>query len=260
MRVVIYILVILFCFSVISCAKRGWNESGSPEEQYDMDWFYRHNGYAMMTVFDLNNQPVMEIIGIPLNSEAMWELVHDEISDAEVQAQLRIRRQFPVFYLTIHAHRDCLISWTSFVLEQGQSRAYPTEVLPAQDKYLAAVGRLYKQYGVDRVNRTNRNLGLFGNPYTGRDIFGLDEVELAEGVSYSVIVNFDGGLRLDEPMRIICRGRKNVLLSGEIYTTREVSKNVRIYIPPGQDLPGENIYKHGYIKMDGSMKRKRIEK
>jgi len=260
MNTISYGLVVLLCFSVLSCAKQEWNASTPPEEQYDMDWFYRHNGYAMITVIDLHNQPVMEIVGIPLNSEAMWELVHDEIADAEVHAQLRIKRQFPVFYLTIHAYRECLITWPSFVLEQGQSRVYPTKILPAEDKYLAAVGRLYRQYGVDRVNRTNRNLGLFSNPYTGRNVFGLEEeIELAEGVTYSVIANFGGGLSLDEPLRLICRGRKNVLLSGETYTTREASKKIRIYIPLGQDLPGENIYKHGYTKMDGKMKRRRIE-
>lgn len=254
-----YILVMLLCLSTVGCAKLKQDMFVTTEKR-DMDWFYERNGYAMMTVVDLENEPVMDVIGIPLNSEAMWVLVHDEIEDAEVHAQLRIKRQRPVIYLTIRAYRECLFSWPSFVLEQARSRVYPTIVFPAQSKYLAAVGRLYKQYGVERVNKVNKRLGLFVNPYTGRDLLELDkEIELAEGASLSAIVSFGGGLNLKDPLRLICKGERYVLLSGKVYTTREVSRRLKIYTPPGQELPGENIYKHGYIKMGGTMKRRRIE-
>jgi len=229
-------------------------------EERNMNWYYEHNGYAVMTVVNLQNEPVMEIVGIPLNSEAMWELVHEEIEDAEVQAQLRIKRQRPVFYLTAHAYRECLFFWPSFILEQGQARVYPTKVFPAQSKYLAAVGRLYKQYGVERVDEVHRRLGLFRNPYTGRDLLELDkEIELAEGASITAIVNFGGGLRLNEPFRLVYKGGRHVLLSGESYTTRNASKPIKIYTPLGQDVPGKNIYKHGSTKMSGRTRRRRIE-
>lgn len=249
-------LTTLLCLFIAGCYP-GLNTN----VERDMRWFHEHNGYAMMTIVDMNNQPVMEVVGIPLNSEAMWELVHDEIADAEVHAQLRIKRQRPVMYLTVHAYRECLFTWPSVVLTQGQSKVYPTKAFPAQSKYLAAVGRLYKQYGVERVDSVHGNLGLFVNPYTGQDVLELGkEIELGEGASLSAIVSFGGGLDLSIPFRLVCSGRRCVLLSGDVYTTREAGRRIRIYVPPGQDLPGENIYRRSYTTMDGKAKRERIEK
>lgn len=251
-----YIIPIV-CLAAASCA--GVTNAPVPGEVYNMDWFYKHNGYAIATVMTMQNHPVMEIIAVPLNSEAMWPLVHDQIKDAEVFAKLRIKRQRPVFLLSAYAYADCVFLWRSFALQQGRSKVYPTSAVPPDSPLLAAIGKLYTRYGVRRVRVVNKRLSLFTNPYTGRDKRELDkEIELAPGTSFSAVVTFEGGLDLSQPLRLVCKGERYVLDSGKTYQTRSVSKLVKIYTLPGQDIPGTEIYKHGDQKMGGRRKRKHI--
>jgi len=249
--------ILIACLVATGCA--GVIDTPTPGETYNMDWFYEHNGYAVATMRTIQNNPVMEIIAVPLNSEAMWPLVHDQIKDAEVFAKLRIKRQRPVFLLSAYAHTDCVFLWRSFALQQGRSKVYPTSAVPPDSPLLAAIGKLYTRYGVRRVRAVNRRLSLFTNPYTGRDKRELDkEIELAPGMNFSAVVTFEGGLDLSQPLRLVCKGERHVLDSGKTYQTRDISKLVKIYTLPGQDAPGTDVYKYGDQKMDGKRKRKRI--
>lgn len=252
-----WIITILFVFlSITACGKVLEDISASDKGPYDMDWFYKHNGYAIMTVMDIDKQPVMEIVAIPLNSEAMLALVREDVSDILYYFKKRIGHQRPVFYLTAYAYRDCCFSWPDFMLQQGQSRVYPANVLSLEvpegsseygsaRELIAAASRLFAKYGERRVREADHMVGLFTDIYTGRDVLKLDaEIELMPSERLSAVAVFGGGLRLDQPFRLVCRARKFILSNGKVYTTHEVSRPVKIYTLEGQELPGENIHKY----------------
>jgi hypothetical protein len=239
------IIVLVACLSIMACSKILEDISPSDKGSRDMDWYYKRNAYAIMTVMDTRDKPVMELIAIPLNSEALLPLVREDIGDVQKYIKRRIKHQRPVIYITAHAHRDCCFFWPVFMLQQGQGRVYPASVIPAQSQLVAAAGRLFERYGERRVREVDRYMGLVTNPYTGRDMLELSkEIELVQGESVSAVAVFGGGLRLNQPFRLVCKGRRFVLSNGDIYTTREVSRPVKVYVPEGQDLPGEDIYKH----------------
>ena len=175
----IVVILTICCLAITGCAKI-MEDMSSDTGPHDMDWFYKNNGYAIMTVMDMQNRPVMEVIAIPLNSEAMFAVVHGEIKDADNYIKTRVKRQRAVMFMSVHAHRDCVFFWPNFMLEQGQSRVYPASVIPSQSPLLAAVDRLYKKYGETRVREVDATLGLFTNPYTGRDMLELEKEKRKE--------------------------------------------------------------------------------
>jgi hypothetical protein len=213
----------------------------------DMDWFYKNNGYAVMTITDSSNQPVMEIMAIPLNSEALLALVDKDIAN-EVNFYVKqwIERQYPVFYLAVHAYRDCCFSWTVIRLQQGPGMVRPQKVLPAKSSLVVAASKLMEKYGVAKFRDVEKAFMQFTNPYTGEDILELGkETELVQGENLAAIVAFSNGLKLNQPFRFVCNGIRYVLSNGETYTTIEKNKLVKIYIQPEQDKPGQNIHRYG---------------
>ena len=226
------IITTVLCLFIIGCSKLKDMSAQNDPEVYDMDWYYKHNGYAIMTVKDTRNKPVMEIIAIPLNSKAILALIHEDVEDVSRYLDRRLRRQHPVIYLSVYAHRDCIFFWPSLKLQQGSGYAVPTSALPSRSPLIAAAGRLFDRYGERRVREVDRYMGLFTNPYTGRNMYELSkEIELAQGESLSAIAIFTGGFDLKNPFNLICKGQRHVPHSGKPYTTREAKKIIQIYLP-----------------------------
>ena len=227
------IITAVLCLSIIGCGKMLEKMSATNKpEVHDMDWYYKHNGYAIMTVKDTRNQPVMEIIAIPLNSNAILALIHEDVEDVSRYLERRLRRQYPVIYLSVYVHRDSIFFWPSLKLQQGSGFAVPTSALPSSSPLIAAAGRLFDKYGERRVREVDRYMGLFTNPYTGRNMYELNkEIELAQGETLSAVAIFTGGFDLKKPFYLICRGQRHVTSSVKPYTTRETKKLIQIYAP-----------------------------
>ncbi|MBC8236210.1 hypothetical protein H8E77_42225 [bacterium] len=224
------IIAAVLCLSIIGCGQMLENMSATNKpEVYDMDWYHKHNGYVIMTVTDTRNQPVMEVIAIPINSGAIRPLIHEEVEDVSLYLKKRLRQNHPVMYLTVYAHRDCIFFWPSLKLQQGAGYSVPTSTLPADSPLVAAAGRLFDKYGERRVREVDQRLGLFTNPYTGRDMSELEkEIELSQGETLSAVTIFTGGLQLEKPFYLICKGQRYNMREGA-YTTREARKMMQIY-------------------------------
>lgn len=219
------IAALAICLSIMGCGKVIKDMSSADEGPRDMDWFYKHNGYAIMNIVNTENQLVMEIVAIPLNSEAILPLVHEDISDILYYFKERIEQQRPVIHLTVYAHRDCCFSWPNLMLQQGQGRVYPASVISldvpggssevgSARMLVAAASELFAKYGERKVRGADHVVGLFTNPYTGRNMLELDaEIEMMPGETLSAIAIFGGGLKLNQPFRLVSKSRRFVLLT-----------------------------------------------
>ena len=223
------IITAVLCLSIIGCGKLKELSATNKAEVYDMDWYYKNNGYAIMTVKDTRNKPVMEIIAIPLNSRAIRPLIGEDVKDVSLYLKKRLKHQYPVIYLSVYAYRDCIFFWPSLKLQQGRGFAVPTSTLPSNSPLIAAAGRLFDKYGERRVREVDQYMGLFTNPYTGRNMYELNkEIELAQGETLSTVAIFTGGFDLKKPFHLICKGQKYGM-RGSSYTTREAKKLIKIY-------------------------------
>lgn len=262
----LFITMAIFVFlSFMGCAKI-LEDMSTADGPHDMDWFCRNHGYVVMGVNDISGMPVMKITGIPLNSEALLPFVLDMKDDDLLYFfKSYIKHQQPVFYITIYSYSECVLSWPALRLKQGQGYAYPRTVVALQvpidrrtesgtlvattadtREWVAYAGSLFRQYGEQRVRGRENVVGVFTNPYTGRSELGLSkEIEMLPGEILSAVVVFSGGLRLNQPFRFLFSSRRYLLSNGKMYTTRENSQLVKMFIPEGQKLPGENIYKYG---------------
>jgi len=240
--------VAIFCLSVVGCGAGLKETFVLDSESRDMDWFHKNNGYVVTTITDLSNQPVMEFTVVPLNSEALLAVANKDIAN-EVNFCVKqwIGRQHPVCYLTVYAYRDCCFCWTVVRLQQGSIIVQPQKVFPGNSLLVTAAAELMEKYGVRRFKEVNRKYTTpFANPYTGKDLLELGkETELVQGESLTAIIAFSNGIQLNQPFRFISEEKRYVLSNGEIYTTREISKLIRNYLPPGQEMPGQNIHRYG---------------